>query len=157
MHPRILDEKRKFTYYRLSWEDREKIIADIVEYVRGREEILLAIVYGGFLDSKIFRDIDLAVYTMYRIPMDNAYRYEYMLSDELTKKIKIPVDVVLLDYAPIWFKRKVLEKGRVVYERYKWVKTKLDYTLMSETIDMEIKRRIAKGYQVNNELSQTQL
>ncbi len=142
MYPRILDERRKFTYYRLSWSEREKLIEKIVEFMSSRDEVLLAIVYGGFLESSVFRDIDVAVYTMYRIPWSEAYRYEYMLSEELTRVTSIYVDVVLLDYAPLWFKKKVLENGRVVFERYKWVKTKLDYIVLSEYCDIEIKRRI---------------
>ena len=98
---------------------------------------------AAFIDSEIFRDIDLAIYTMYKVPIEEEYMYEYMLSEKLTMEIGIPVDTILLDYTPLNLRRKVLSKGRVIYEKYGWVKTKLDYTLLSESVDIEIKRRKA--------------
>ncbi len=121
---RTFDERRKFAFYRLPRDIRERVIEKLVSVLRKRDEVLLAIVYGGFIDSEVFRDIDLAIYTMYSVPIDEEYGYEYMLSEELTREINIPVDVILLDYTPIDLKKRILSNGRVIYERYGWIKTK---------------------------------
>ena len=143
MYLRVLEERRKFTYYRLSQSEREEISRRLTRFLSNREEVLLAIIFGGFIDSEIFRDIDLAIYTMYKVPIEEEYMYEYMLSEKLTMEIGVPVDTILLDYTPLNLRRKVLSKGRVIYEKYGWVKTKLDYTLLRESVDIEIKRRKA--------------
>jgi len=86
MYQRVLEERRKFTYYRLSQSEREEISRRLTRFLMNREEVLLAIIFGGFIDSEIFRDIDLAIYTMYKVPIEEEYMYEYMLSEKLTMR-----------------------------------------------------------------------
>ncbi len=61
---RILEEESKASRI-LEW-------AEILEALRGalarREEVALAVVHGGFVESRVFRDIGVAVFTAVGCP-----------------------------------------------------------------------------------------
>ncbi|BES82389.1 nucleotidyltransferase domain-containing protein [Pyrodictium abyssi] len=80
-------------------------------------EILLALIYGGFTRHRLFRDIDVAVYTAGRISYHDEPYYTYTLSLLLSKLAGAPVDVKLLDYAPPGFRAAVLSKGQPLFTR----------------------------------------
>ena len=62
MSLRKYEEEKKFTFYSLTIDERKNIIEKLRKFFSKREEIILAIIYGGFMSSKIFRDIDIAVF-----------------------------------------------------------------------------------------------
>ncbi|MDK2373051.1 MAG: nucleotidyltransferase domain-containing protein [Candidatus Korarchaeota archaeon] len=88
----------------------------MLEALLPREEILAVLIYGSFISSSVFRDIDVGVLTGGRVPYGELPCYEETLSDELSRIVGIPVDVRVIDYAPPWFRAKVLE-GEVLLER----------------------------------------
>jgi len=112
---RILEEKRRLPKS-IPLEERERILELLRTMLQKHSEILLAIAYGSFLDSKIFRDIDIALYTGHKISYDEEPVYVDKVREELEREIKIPVDIQLLDYAPPAFRLKVL-KGKLLLER----------------------------------------
>ncbi|ADM28121.1 conserved hypothetical protein [Ignisphaera aggregans DSM 17230] len=57
---RIEEERRRPR--EMSFDEREKIIEFIRQILEKEEYIELAVIHGGFLASKVFRDIDIAVY-----------------------------------------------------------------------------------------------
>ncbi|RLE56572.1 MAG: sugar transporter [Thermoprotei archaeon] len=100
----------------MTWEERQRIIEEIVQELNKREEIVLAVLHGGFLTSQVFRDIDIAVYTEHTVPPQQEPQYIDELREQLEKKIKQPVDIQLLDYAPPTFQQKALQ-GKILIER----------------------------------------
>ena len=96
---RIAEDRRKFTFYRLPQEEREKIAAKLAEILREREEVEVALVFGGFVTSEVFRDIDVAVFTAYRVKEDQDYLYE----DELAEQaIHISVNNHSITWVSCW-------------------------------------------------------
>ncbi len=74
-------------------------------------------VFGGFITSELFRDIDVAIFTGFSIPLEKEMEYCEELSEALTEKVGIYVDVRLLDYAPPWFREEALSKCQVLIDR----------------------------------------
>ena len=98
----------------------------------------MAVVYGGFVKNKFFRDIDLALFTGYKIPYNKAFEYEDLLREELEEKLGFPFDVSLIDYAPSWFRVEALN-GIVIIEKLPALAIRLWFKSLQELRDIETK------------------
>ncbi|MHA1616332.1 MAG: nucleotidyltransferase domain-containing protein [Candidatus Njordarchaeales archaeon] len=143
MSLRILEDKRKFEFHSLGPEEKNRVIKLLLKALREREEVLLAVVFGGFVKSRIFRDIDIAVFTGYTIPYNKVEEYEEELSRNLEKLVGLPVDVRVIDYAPPWFRVKALE-GIVLVEKEPALATRLKFKSRQEIEDIKAKLRKIK-------------
>jgi hypothetical protein len=79
--------------------NKEEIFKKIESFVENREEIIFAYIFGSFIEDKIFNDIDLAIYIDKDNTLTKEIFYEVELSRRLEEKIKIPVDVIVLNRA----------------------------------------------------------
>jgi len=137
---RILEDKRKFKFYRLDSEEKDRIVRILIEALKERGEVLLAMVFGGFVKSGIFRDIDVAIFTGYSIPYGRVEEYEEELSRSLENLSRLPVDVRVIDYAPPWFRIKALE-GITIVEREPALAVRLKFKSRQEIEDLKAKLR----------------
>ena len=79
---------------------KKEIEEKIRVFLRDRQEIIFAYIFGSFSKSDAFNDIDLAIYIdNHKLLKDDATFYEVELSIDMEKIIKIPVDVVILNKA----------------------------------------------------------
>jgi predicted nucleotidyltransferase len=68
------------------------------------EAILFAYLHGSFIEGRPFRDIDIAVFVEEsKIPKKKALDFEMLISLRLEKIIKMPIDVKIMNYAPLAF------------------------------------------------------
>ena len=118
-------EEKRLMPRRLGAEERRQMVERLGKALEKRREILLALIHGGFASSSVFRDIDVAVYTGYRISYEEEPLYTLELSEELTRITGIPVDVHLLDYAPPGFQAETLRNGITLVERMPGLRSKL--------------------------------
>ncbi len=103
---------------RIGRAERAVILSRLSRVLSARREIAVAVVHGGFIESSIFRDIDVAVFTGHRVPVDDEHVYAYILADELTSVAGgIPVDVVVIDNAPPDYIVNALTRGVTLVER----------------------------------------
>lgn len=90
--------------------DKTAIIEAIIGKLREHPEILFAYLHGSFLTSESFNDIDLALYLQTR--PDSVLDYELNMEVILTNTIaRVPVDVKLLNGAPLSFQYNVIREG----------------------------------------------
>ncbi len=111
---------------------RERVLRVLREALLRRGEVRLALVFGGFLvPGKPVRDIDVAVYTGYRVPEEEMYLYMDELGEYIERVLRSAldlekaVDVVLLEYAPPMLRAAVLRGGRVLVNREPGARTLL--------------------------------
>lgn len=117
-------EKRKLPKT-MAFEERARVVEMLRRRLGRRGEVLLALLYGGFLHDKVFRDIDIAIYTGYKVSYDDEPRYVGELSEDLETAVNIPVDIKLLDYAPPRFQLEALEDSQILVERIPGLRSKL--------------------------------
>ena len=96
---------------------REEITNKIREFLSIKKEILFAYLYGSFIEIENFRDIDIGIYLDEKIadkidPID----YEISLSLMLEKELRIPVDVKIINFAPLSFKYHVTS-GKLLFSK----------------------------------------
>ncbi|MFQ5610732.1 MAG: nucleotidyltransferase domain-containing protein [Anaerolineae bacterium] len=96
---------------------KETIRQRLRESLVSRAEIAFAYLHGSFVDGPVFRDIDVALYLD---PASAAgidgFDFRMDLSVELTRALRLPVDIQLLNGAPLGFQHAVLQ-GEVLFAR----------------------------------------
>ena len=144
MSLRSLEEKRKFRFYRLSHEKKQELIKKIRGFLNKYDEILLAVIYGSFIRSESIRDIDIAVFTRYKIPYNKVEEFEDTLSRAIEEEVGLPIDLKIIDYAPPWFHIKALD-GIVVLEKSSAMVARLKFKARQEINDIQAKEKILQG------------
>lgn len=99
----------------------DSAIADLkralAEYFTGRPEIVFAILYGSAAEGRPFHDVDVAVYVdEAQLGGEDRYAYMFALADALEQRVPYPVDVRLINDAPLPFRYNI-SRGRPVFAR----------------------------------------
>jgi predicted nucleotidyltransferase len=85
-------------------EERKEIKEVLSNCLEKEEPILFAYLHGSFAEERPFRDIDIAVFVDgSRISKKRALDLEMSISLRLEKIIKMPIDVKIINYAPLAF------------------------------------------------------
>jgi|SRR5688500_3935563 predicted nucleotidyltransferase len=99
--------------YSATQEERTRIVNELADALARESNIAFAYVYGSFLDADSFHDVDIGVYVRH----DEASQetpYALDLGQRLAGGIPFPLDVRILNHAPVSFLYHVL-KGRPLY------------------------------------------
>ena len=84
--------------------EKKKIQLLLGELLKKEKGILFAYLHGTFEEGKPFRDIDLAVFVEGAIiPRNKVMDFEIAASLRLQESIEMPVDLKVLNYAPLGF------------------------------------------------------
>jgi predicted nucleotidyltransferase len=113
--------------------ERTEAQAKLKELLEPREEIIFAYLHGSFVEGLPFNDIDLAVYVdQSKVP--DTFDYEMDLSVKLTMALHFPVDVRVLNDAPLGFQHSVLQ-GEAILVRDEEVLTDFIERVAREYMD----------------------
>ncbi|AJC71447.1 nucleotidyltransferase [Thermococcus guaymasensis DSM 11113] len=130
--------------YTLSREEKEKIIELLRGYLLKSEEVVFAYLHGSFTEDRPFRDIDIAVYVKGSV----SPFCEEELEDELSRLIGLPVDVRILNSAPVTFRFRAIG-GLLLFSRDEKARCDFEERTMREYHDysyyLNIYRREALG------------
>lgn len=97
--------------------DRQEIVGRLQRELEPRSEIALAVLHGSFEQGLTYRDIDVAIWLIPdRIPPSERFRYALDLSVQLHLELGCPVDVRVLNEAPLAFRYHALQ-GRPLVVR----------------------------------------
>jgi uncharacterized protein len=113
-------ERRFYKENVLSDESKKDILKIIKGYFLNMEGVVFAYLYGSFANSDTFRDIDIAIFTEKTV---EEMVIESELSYELTEKTGYPVDVKVINKAPIAFQMSVLRDGKLILSKDDCVRT----------------------------------
>lgn len=101
--------------YKLARDQKEAIRKDIVSVLEPIRAIVLVYVFGSFIESSPFSDIDIAILT--ENTMDSPLDYELFLEIEIEDRVGYPIDIRILNNAPLSFCQNVIRRGQVILER----------------------------------------
>jgi hypothetical protein len=127
--------------YQLGREGKEKLIELLRDFLRSRDEVVFAYVFGSFLEEETFHDIDIGIY-LSEIPQEESTQYGLALSQTLSSHLRIHVDARVLNFAPTSFLYHVI-RGKLIIERDEEVST----TLAEQTIQryLDLKPLVYRG------------
>jgi len=87
---------------------KNKIIQQIKKFLFEEKAILFAYLHGSFLSENKFNDVDIGVYLDGRMIEDiKTVDFEISLSLKIEKLLKLPVDVKVINFAPLSFRYQV--------------------------------------------------
>lgn len=107
----------EFKKYFLNDSEKEKTVETIKNALVNSSEIIFAYVHGSFTGKKEFRDIDIALYLKEEDLKDRIINYEIDLEIKLEETLKYPVDVRVLNHAPLSFQYQVIKSGTLLFEK----------------------------------------
>ena len=100
----------------LSRSDKEKVIQIISSHFSQQyDEIFSVYIFGSFISERHFSDIDIGIITA--MDLSKPPDFELKLENRLEKLIKYPVDIRILNRAPISFSQNVFRTGRVIIDK----------------------------------------
>lgn len=125
--------------YKLTQTQKEAILKDIVSALEPRSAIVLVYVFGSFVESSQFSDIDIAILTANT--MDSPLDYELSLEIEIEDRVGYPIDIRILNNAPLSFCHNVIRRGRVILERDSNVREAFMGRTLKQYFDFALFRR----------------
>ncbi len=121
--------------YHCSEETKNKRIGDLQDFLRGRDEVVFAYIFGSFVEEETFHDIDLGIYLSELIPHRHT-SYGLALSQALSNRLRIPVDVRILNSAPASFLYHVI-RGKLLIERDEEVSARIAEQTIQRYLDLK--------------------
>ncbi|TEB05679.1 hypothetical protein Psch_02720 [Pelotomaculum schinkii] len=107
----------KIKKYNINNYEKEKILEAIKYVLTSIPEIIFAYVHGSFVEQQSFRDIDVAVYLKEENLNELVINYEIELEIKLEEKLNYPVDVRVLNFAPLSFQYHTIKSGVLLFEK----------------------------------------
>lgn len=95
--------------------DRKALIEKIVSTLKDKEYTLFAYIFGSFTTGDDFNDIDIGIFIAEE-KVDSPLSMELELERELEDVLHVPVDVRILNNAPLSFVYNVLKNGVVIVD-----------------------------------------
>jgi len=90
----------------------ERVISNISNYLRERDNVLLAIIFGSFLEQRITEESDLDIAILFRGRPSFSVLSDIM--DVISELSGLKTDIVVLNTASPIIKMQVLKKGKVL-------------------------------------------
>lgn len=101
--------------YHFTEEQRTRVADLLAAELAAGPEVAFAYLYGSFAEGKAFHDVDVGVYL--RPPAPEARTPHALdLAQRLSTKVRLPVDVRIVNDAPVTFLYHVL-RGRLLVSR----------------------------------------
>jgi len=101
--------------FKLSPMEKRQFKKNLVEVLQLYEGIEFAYLYGSFTEDLPFHDVDVGVY-LAEIEESEATRKAINLAQMLSSRLKMPMDVRILNFAPVSFLYGVI-RGDLLFAR----------------------------------------
>jgi predicted nucleotidyltransferase len=130
----------EFRYYELSAEEKARLLDFLRKRLEGIDDIVFDYVSGGFLERSFFRDVDVAVWTS---DLEKAFYYTVNFSAKLEVEAGLPVDLHVLNEAPLPFKHHVFTTGTLLFSKDEELRHRIVDQTMKEYIDLKLKEKLS--------------
>jgi len=121
---------------RLSTKEKEVLIEKISNILQTKEYIIFAYLFGSFISEVGFKDVDIALFTS-RIESESPLKLELTLEEEIGHAIRVPVDIRILNHAPLSFIYNVLKGGIVIVDRNKSLRPDFEGLVYKKYFDFQ--------------------
>jgi len=99
----------------LSKEEKEPLIRMISQLLDEKGNIIFAYIYGSFVSSSSFRDIDIGIFI--KEMSISPLSLELEIEKDIENFVHIPTDVRIINNAPLSFIFNILKDGKVIIDR----------------------------------------
>jgi len=124
----------------LTAKEREDLTEKLSCLLKTKGYVLFAYVFGSFVSGDAFSDIDIGVFTS-GDELESPLKLELELERELEEEIHIPVDVRIVNHAPLSFNYNILKSGVVIVDRSKSLRADFEGLVYKKYFDFRHLRR----------------
>lgn len=128
----------KSRLFRRSQLERERILDTIRRALEAQPAVLFAYIHGSFLADRPFHDIDVAVY----LDEQGIRSFSLDLASDLEAAVHLPVDVRVLNQAPLGFRYHVF-RGKLLFSRDETLRAQHVARTAWRYLDLKPLRRLA--------------
>lgn len=100
---------------RFSQKEKDLVIRKFCEFLRTKRFILFAYIFGSFVSGDSFNDIDVGIYISGE-SVASPLKMELQLEIELPDLVHLPVDVRVMNFAPLSFNYNILKEGTIILD-----------------------------------------
>jgi predicted nucleotidyltransferase len=126
----------------LSEAEKAAVLKEISDALKAKEYVLFAYVFGSFASDARFRDIDVGVFVREE-ERRSPLKLELKLEGELEASLHVPVDVRVINDAPLSFVYNVLKGKSVIVDRDRTVRADFEGLVYKKYFDF---RHLRKEY-----------
>lgn len=132
--------------YHLSNKAKRRSKKQLARIIGTCKEGEFAYVYGSFIEGLPFHDIDIGIYTL-GVKEEDATCYALGLSRLIEAEVHVPVDVRILNYAPVSFLYHVV-RGELIFVRNEDVRVGVVENTVRRYLDIKplIRRGIKEAF-----------
>jgi len=109
----VASQHPKKKLYSLSEKGKKNLTAHLKELLNKDKRILFAYVYGSFIENLPFHDIDIGIFIR-GISEKEVTSFSIELSGMLSGQLKFPVDIRVLNFAPVPFRFQAV-RGKIIF------------------------------------------
>jgi predicted nucleotidyltransferase len=121
--------------YHLDREERRDLGNKLKRILEDRKEMEFAYLYGSFIEDLPFHDVDLGIYVT-GIVESQATSWAINLAQMLSSKLRIPIDVRILNFAPVSFLYHVF-CGDLILEKNEEVRSHVVERTVQKYLDLK--------------------
>lgn len=125
----------KLRHFDLENDEREQLVQRLEAMLRKHGEVVFAYIYGSFTEGLAFHDIDVGVYTL-EITEEESTNYSLILGQMLSKELQVPVDIRVLNFAPVSFLYEVI-RGNLIFERNEEIRIRVVEQTIQRYLDLK--------------------
>jgi len=113
---------------------KERLTEQIISYLTSEyDEITVVYLFGSFVTGEFFSDIDIGIVT--KVNPVKAIKFELDLEIRLEKIVGCPVDVRVLNYAPLSFCQNVIRQRTVIIDHNPGYRADFEGTILKQYFD----------------------
>ena len=113
----------------------QEIVKAAKEVFSKKEEIIVAYIYGSFLKSNHFQDVDIGI--LVKDDCDIGPLYEAKIAGEFERRLKLKFDVRILNGRPVKFLFSVLKNSKLIYSKDEHKRIEFESKIMKESLDIK--------------------
>lgn len=119
----------------LGEDEKRPLIEQLAGALQNRDEVVFAYIYGSFAEGLAFHDIDVGVY-LSEITEEESTNYSLILGQMLSKELQVPVDIRVLNFAPVSFLYEVI-RGNLIFERNEEIRIRVVEQTIQRYLDLK--------------------
>ena len=124
----------------ISQQQKQSIIKGIASRLKKRKNIIFAYIFGSFAQEEKFSDIDIGVFVSEKISQE-PLNYEFDLEEEIQSFTHLPVDVRIINHAPLSFVYHVIKEGILIIDKDAGKRADFEGIIFKKYLDFAFFRR----------------
>lgn len=125
----------------LTKEEKARLVGEVAALLARKEQVLFAYIFGSFVTADNFQDIDVALYV--KEGTEESLILELDIERDLEGTVGLPVDVRIINHAPLSFVYNILKDKIVVVERDSLIRSDFESLIFKKYSDQQ---RLTKEY-----------